>query len=109
MLDDADAGAQNRVSNRASQCGAARIGGHHQDARFLLGGPVRHTRCLQIDPLAEGLPLSATWKWVADQGKPIQAILTPTQMQLLSQVVVNTLTNKGVNGTIWSVPGARWW
>jgi hypothetical protein len=51
---------------------------------------------------------TATWKCVADQGKPIQAILSPTQMQLLSPPVINTLT-KGFTGTIWAVNGARWW
>jgi hypothetical protein len=51
---------------------------------------------------------NATWKCVADQGKPIQAVLSPAQMQLLRQPVISLLT-KGFTGTIWALPAARWW
>jgi hypothetical protein len=51
---------------------------------------------------------TATWKCVADQGKPIQTVLSPAQMQLLWQPVISLLT-KGFTGTIWALPAARWW
>jgi Carboxypeptidase regulatory-like domain len=50
---------------------------------------------------------AATWQTVADEGKPIQAIITPTQMQLLWQPVIITLT-KYQPGSTWAMGGSAW-
>jgi hypothetical protein len=50
----------------------------------------------------------ATWQYMADQGKPIQAILTPTQMQLLWRPVLLTLTTKFNANSYWFTGAAAW-
>jgi hypothetical protein len=50
---------------------------------------------------------TAAWQALADQGKPIQAIISPTQMQLLWQPVVITLT-KYRPGSQWATGDSRW-
>jgi hypothetical protein len=50
---------------------------------------------------------TATWQLLADQGKPIQAILNAAQIQLLWQPVIFTLT-KGYNGGTWATTASSW-
>jgi hypothetical protein len=51
---------------------------------------------------------TASWKFLAEQGKPIQAIISPTQMQLLWQPVITTLT-KGYTGGSWAMGASSWY
>jgi hypothetical protein len=50
---------------------------------------------------------SATWELVAGQGKVIQEIISPSQMQLLWAPVITTLTHY-VPGSTWGTSDAAW-